>query len=81
MASPKSAGTVPVENEVLKIISNGFEITDLRSFSISVGMPDGPAAFPLLRPDISSSISELVVGNMKKVLLAGSGDSLLGFFD
>ena len=70
---------MPVENEVLKIISNGFEITNLRSFSISVGILDGPAAFPLFKHNISSSISVLVVGSMKKVLLVGS-DNLLGFY-
>ena len=38
LASLKSVGTVPVENEVLKRISNGFEITDFRSLSMSMGI-------------------------------------------
>lgn len=51
LASLKSVGTVPVENEVLKRISNGFEITDFRSLSMSMGILKGPTAFPHLRLD------------------------------
>ena len=49
LASLKSVGTVPVENEVLKRISNGLEITDFRSLSMSMGILKGPTALPLLR--------------------------------
>ena len=52
LASLKSVGTVPVENEVLKRISNGLEITDFRSLSMSMGILKGPTALPLLRLDI-----------------------------
>ena len=71
LASLKSVGTVPVENEVLKRISNGFEITDFRSLSMSMGILKGPTAFPHLRLDIMFSISVVVVGEIKKLSLCG----------
>lgn len=60
-----SLGTVPVWNEVLKIISNGLEIIVLRNLSILILILKGPTAFPLFKLEISSSISLLVVGKCK----------------
>jgi len=71
LASLKSVGTVPVENEVLKRISNGLEVADFRSLSMSMGILKGSTAFPLLRLDIMFSISVIVVGEIKKLLLCG----------
>jgi hypothetical protein len=64
---------MPVIKEALKINSKGLEITYFRTFSISISILEGPAALPVFRDDITSSISSLVVGKTAKLLLSGVG--------
>ncbi|CAB4003144.1 Hypothetical predicted protein, partial [Paramuricea clavata] len=62
---------MPVIKEALKINSNGLEITYFKTLSISIGILEGPAALPVFKDDIISSISSLVVGKTAKLLLSG----------
>ena len=62
LASLRLLGTMPVEMEVLKRISNGLEITLLIIFNIETNILKGPVALSFLR--ISFSISIAVVGKM-----------------
>lgn len=55
---------------VLKRISNGLEIADFRSLSMSMGILKGPTAFPLLRLDIMFSISVSGCGGRNKKAVA-----------
>ena len=48
------SGTIPVANELLKTISNGFDITIFISLSVFVGILKGPVAFDTFNFDISS---------------------------
>ena len=59
------SGTIPVVNELLKTISNGFDITIFISLSIFVCILKGPVAFDTINFDISCSISAADVGSKK----------------
>ena len=62
LASLKLLGTMPVEMEVLKIISNGLEITLLIIFNIETSFLKGHVALSFIR--ISFSIYIAVMGKM-----------------
>ena len=57
--------TIPVANELLKTISNGFDITIFISLNIFDGILKGPVAFDTFNFDISCSISAAEVGGKK----------------
>ena len=62
-----SVGTIPDEKEVLKIISSGFDMTVFKRLSMSTDALKGPVDLPDFSLEISSSISLVVVGKIKKL--------------
>ena len=66
LAISNKSGTIPVEKEVLNIISRGADIC-LVAFKIATSMLWGPVDLLAFSPMISFSILTVFVGNRKKL--------------
>ena len=62
-----SVGTIPVEKELLKTISSGFERTVFKSLRMSTDILKGSVDLPNFSLEISSSILLKVVEKIKKL--------------